>query len=224
MDSSVSPKEEIWFLRGCHHISNAVYQVHRGNGILTNNKQLIQAAALISTAAWISILLLQIAFPPCTCLTVKQACSSSVPLWTDSTLNYVESMRCENFSRNLPHFSTLATPVTVEFSVPVQTGPEAQNSLPLSGVPGGFPRVKRPGRGVDHPPPSNAKVKERVELYSPSVLLWPVTEKALPLPNYNESALTEARLAGATCMYRYEKWRVFEHSQRQFASNWLRQP
>jgi len=35
---------------------------------------------------------------------------------------------------------------------------------------GSFPGVKRPGRGVDHPPPSNAKVKERVELYfySPS--------------------------------------------------------
>jgi hypothetical protein len=25
MDSSVSPKEEIWFLFVCHHISNAVY-------------------------------------------------------------------------------------------------------------------------------------------------------------------------------------------------------
>jgi hypothetical protein len=25
MDSSVSPKEEIWYLRVCHHISNAVY-------------------------------------------------------------------------------------------------------------------------------------------------------------------------------------------------------
>jgi hypothetical protein len=25
MDSSVSPKEEIWFLHVCHHISNAVY-------------------------------------------------------------------------------------------------------------------------------------------------------------------------------------------------------
>jgi hypothetical protein len=30
--------------------------------------------------------------------------------------------------------------------------------------------VKRPGRGVDHPPPSSTEVKERVELYlySPS--------------------------------------------------------
>jgi len=25
MDSSVSPKDEIWFLRVCHHISNALY-------------------------------------------------------------------------------------------------------------------------------------------------------------------------------------------------------
>jgi hypothetical protein len=37
--------------------------------------------------------------------------------------------------------------------------------------------VKRPGRGVDHPPPSNAEVKERVELYlySTSGSSWPVT-------------------------------------------------
>jgi hypothetical protein len=27
MDSSNAPKDEIWFLRMCHHISNAVYQV-----------------------------------------------------------------------------------------------------------------------------------------------------------------------------------------------------
>jgi len=38
------------------------------------------------------------------------------------------------------------------------------------------PGVKRPGRGVDYPPPSSAEVKERVEmyLYSPSGPLWPV--------------------------------------------------
>jgi len=36
--------------------------------------------------------------------------------------------------------------------------------------------VKWPGCGVGHPPPSNAKVKERVELYlySPAGLSWPV--------------------------------------------------
>jgi hypothetical protein len=30
---------------------------------------------------------------------------------------------------------------------------------------GFLPGVKRPGRGVDHPSPSSAEVKERVELY-----------------------------------------------------------
>ena len=30
---------------------------------------------------------------------------------------------------------------------------------------GSFPGVKRPGRGVGHPPPSSADVKERIELY-----------------------------------------------------------
>ena len=30
---------------------------------------------------------------------------------------------------------------------------------------GSFPGVKRPGQGIEHPPPSSAEVKERVELY-----------------------------------------------------------
>jgi hypothetical protein len=34
-----------------------------------------------------------------------------------------------------------------------------------------FPGVKRPERGVNHPPPSSAEVKERVELHLYS-LLW----------------------------------------------------
>jgi len=39
-----------------------------------------------------------------------------------------------------------------------------------------FPGVRRPGRGVDHPQPSSAEVKERVEPYlsSPSGPSWPV--------------------------------------------------
>jgi hypothetical protein len=39
-----------------------------------------------------------------------------------------------------------------------------------------FPGVKRQGCGVDHPPPSSAEVKRRVELYlhSPSGPSWPV--------------------------------------------------
>jgi len=41
---------------------------------------------------------------------------------------------------------------------------------------GTFPGVKRPGRGVDHPPPSSAEVKGKVELYlySTSGPWWPV--------------------------------------------------
>jgi len=37
MDPSVSPKDEIWFLRVCHHISNAVYNsgyLYRKNRII----------------------------------------------------------------------------------------------------------------------------------------------------------------------------------------------
>jgi hypothetical protein len=44
-----------------------------------------------------------------------------------------------------------------------------------------FPGVKRPGRGVNHPPTSSAEVKERVELYfySPSGPSWPVLGRTL---------------------------------------------
>ena len=45
-----------------------------------------------------------------------------------------------------------------------------------------FPGVKRPGSGVDHPPPSSAEVKKRLELYlySPSGPLWPILGWTLP--------------------------------------------
>jgi hypothetical protein len=68
-------------------------------------------------------------------------------------------------------------------SAPVQTGPGAHPASYTMGT-GSFPGVKRPGRGIDHPPPSSAEVKERVELYlySTSGPLWPVTGWALPLP------------------------------------------
>ena len=36
---------------------------------------------------------------------------------------------------------------------------------PVQLVPGLYPKVKRPGCGVDHPPPSSAEVKERAQLY-----------------------------------------------------------
>ena len=47
---------------------------------------------------------------------------------------------------------------------------------------GSFPEVKRPGRGVDNPPPSSAEVEGRVEQYifSPVGLSWPVLGRTLP--------------------------------------------
>ena len=55
-------------------------------------------------------------------------------------------------------------PVCARFSANIQTDPGAQPaSYTMSTV--SFPGVKRPERGVDHPPPSRAEVKERVELY-----------------------------------------------------------
>jgi hypothetical protein len=67
------------------------------------------------------------------------------------------------------------------FSPPVQTGPGAHPASYTMGT-GSFPGVKRPGRGVDHPPPSSAEVKERVDLYlySPSGPSWPVIGLTLP--------------------------------------------
>jgi hypothetical protein len=58
-----------------------------------------------------------------------------------------------------------------------------QSSLLYNGYWISFPRVKRPGCGIDHAPPSSSKVKEMVELnlYSPNGLSWPVLGWALPL-------------------------------------------
>jgi hypothetical protein len=55
-------------------------------------------------------------------------------------------------------------PVTATFSAPFQTDP-GSHPASCTMCTGSFPGVKRPGRGVDHPPPSSAEVKERVGLY-----------------------------------------------------------
>ena len=66
------------------------------------------------------------------------------------------------------------------FSAPVQTGPGVYPASYTMGT-GCFTGVKRPGRGVDHPPASSAEVEGRVELYicSPSGLSWPVLGRIL---------------------------------------------
>jgi len=61
------------------------------------------------------------------------------------------------------------------FFAPVHTCPGAYSASYTIGA-GYFPGVKRPGPGVDHPPPSSVEVKERVEryLYSHYGPSWPV--------------------------------------------------
>ena len=54
-------------------------------------------------------------------------------------------------------------PMEARFSAPLQTGPGAHPASYTMGTES-FPGVQRPGRGVDHPPPSRAEVEGRVEL------------------------------------------------------------
>ena len=69
------------------------------------------------------------------------------------------------------------------FSAPVQTGPRAHPASYTMGTVS-FPGIKRQGRGVDHPPPSSAEVKERTKLYFYSISgpSWPLLGWTLPLP------------------------------------------
>ena len=74
-------------------------------------------------------------------------------------------------------------PVGARFSASVQAAPAAHPASYTMGT-GFFPGVKRPGRDVEHTPPSSAEVEEGVELYfctlsGPS---WPVIGRTLPLP------------------------------------------
>ena len=61
--------------------------------------------------------------------------------------------------------------------------PWAPPSLLYSGHRVYFPGVKRPGRGVDHPPPSSAEVTETVELYFFSSPLYRDTGSCMFLCN-----------------------------------------
>jgi len=65
--------------------------------------------------------------------------------------------------------------VVTSYSLTVQTGPGTYPAVCTMGT-GSFLGVKRPGRGIVHPPLCSHEVKERVELYlySTSGPLWPV--------------------------------------------------
>jgi hypothetical protein len=60
-------------------------------------------------------------------------------------------------------------PSWARFSAPVQIGPGAHPASYTISTGVSFLVVKRPGHGVDHPPPFSAEVKEIVELYLDSV-------------------------------------------------------
>jgi len=65
--------------------------------------------------------------------------------------------------------------VAARFSAHLQTGSGVHPASYTIGT-GSLPELERPGRDVDHPHPSSADVKERVELYlcSPSGPSWPI--------------------------------------------------
>ena len=74
-------------------------------------------------------------------------------------------------------------------------------------VPGLFPGVKRPGLCFDHPPPSRAQVKERVDpyLYSPSGSSWPVQDDLYLYPTtskfYAQEGLSTHKYLGVTVQH-----------------------
>jgi hypothetical protein len=78
-------------------------------------------------------------------------------------------------------------PVVARFSAPVQTGLGAHPASCTMGTGPLSEGLKRPGRGVDHPPQSSAEVKKSVELYlyPPFVPSLPVLgwRLLLPLPS-----------------------------------------
>jgi len=66
--------------------------------------------------------------------------------------------------------------VVARFSAPDQTGPGDHLASCTIGIGFFSPGVKRPGRGVNHPPQSSSEVKESVDLYLyfPSRPSWQV--------------------------------------------------
>jgi hypothetical protein len=78
---------------------------------------------------------------------------------------------CWYYTTNDAHSFFVHIPLTdycitleTNFSTPVQTGPGAHPASYTVDT-GSFPRVKRPGRGSNHPLTPSAEVKERVELH-----------------------------------------------------------
>ena len=124
-------------------------------------------------------------YNPCCSKLVLQGVSFSLPLTTAAITGYTRKFKV-GITQSVQR---LTTSWTVQGSSPGGSDifrtrtdrPWDPPSLLYNGYRLSFPGLKRPGRGVDHPPSSNAKVKERVELYlySPFGPSWPVLGRTL---------------------------------------------
>jgi hypothetical protein len=101
----------------------------------------------------------------CVCVIAYDRCTNSGPGYYS---RYGDSLRAGRSGDRIP--------VGARFSTPVQTGPGAHPVFCTMGTGSPSREKKLPGRGVDHPHPSNAEVKERAELHlsSSSGPSWPV--------------------------------------------------
>jgi hypothetical protein len=210
MDSSVSPKDEIWFLRLCHHISNAVYlltsltvwalslnSTRSSLGpvkfiakvqVLTHSKGLNNPLHhLVQKSPPLYVFLSQFNPPNTSILNFRLIVTCDWRLLPLTGLFYcsTETACFQLYARatRLSHQTATVTNYNAgRDSAPriaTRYRPDGQliesqwrRNFPRPAKPasytigtGGFPGVKRPGRGVDHPPPSSAEVNGRVELY-----------------------------------------------------------
>ena len=91
-------------------------------------------------------------------------------------------------------------PMRARFSAPVQTGSKAHSASYTMGT-GSFPGVKRPGRGVDHPPQSNAELNPLTPNDHYSGRTAPLTSKRCILYIYSTNKGTEYFKHGIYCPF-----------------------
>jgi len=163
---SVSPKDEIWFLCVCHHISNAVY----------HSQSFIYSDCIKQTVQLLSVSLPNIFLCCYSQILTPVSCS----VGSRKTVFRIATRYREDGSGFEPRGEQDCT----HRSRPTPT--PAQSPLQGGGDRGCFLEAKPSGLGFDHPPPSSSEVKEKVEicLNLLPVPLWYVIRWTLTLPYY----------------------------------------